>query len=363
MECEWAKSCSGCPEIENSYQVQLEHKVRRLESLLKENDVKFGSIDIISAGESKLRDRVDATIRAENNEQRIGFYNSQKELIDIPHCEQLSPKLSDFFKDFRKISWGLQKGSFRLRVSPNGDRGAWLDFSNVDIKRLLDEQTTLRELLKMARVEIGQKRKVLSEKGSLLKLIDPDPAPWFWTYSAKTGKPIDLFCNVGGFTQPSFGANKVLVNHAFSKITSADVALEYGSGCGNFTLPLAEISNSVLAIETDDLSVAALKINLQKVGLSEKVRHHRNFSPDVLADMKVELALVDPPRSGCGKFIDDILETILPRQLVYVSCGPEAFAKESLKLQRSYEIESLTIIDQFPQSSHYEIVAHFKSKA
>jgi tRNA (uracil-5-)-methyltransferase len=66
--------------------------------------------------------------------------------------------------------------------------------------------------------------------------------------------------------------------------------------------------------------------------------------------------LVDPPRAGLSD------ETIsLSKQfenMIYISCNPETFLRDIVKLGR--KIESISIFDQFANTGHLEIIAFLK---
>ena len=46
------------------------------------------------------------------------------------------------------------------------------------------------------------------------------------------------------------------------------------------------------------------------------------------------------------------------RQIVYVSCNPSTFASEAAAMVgKGYALESVTLVDQFPNTYHIEMVA------
>ncbi len=68
------------------------------------------------------------------------------------------------------------------------------------------------------------------------------------------------------------------------------------------------------------------------------------------------MALVDPPRSGLKGFVESIIKMNL-KNILYISCYPEAMSAElSHFLNAGFRVKSVTIVDQFPQSDHMEVV-------
>ncbi|MCB0393206.1 MAG: RNA methyltransferase, partial [Bdellovibrionales bacterium] len=179
--CPYAGNCGGCNWIGKTIQEQRNEKLEILKSLLAPTDF-YGEIDVVEIGEFQTRDRFDFTVKKVDGERRAGLYQVEtREIVDIKNCIQLSPPLQEWFQKFRSLlpDW-LELGSFRLRVSPSGRRGVWMDLPNLTVKTALEEKTWLRSISEVAVVEIGQRRKRLnSEK---MKLEDSRADHWFETY-------------------------------------------------------------------------------------------------------------------------------------------------------------------------------------
>ena len=323
-----------------------------------------------------LRDRVDLMIDRRSGTPRLGLFDRfHTGIVDLQGCPQMSAELEAWLRDFRRVPVPVERGSVRLRVAPDGMRGVWLDLANVDVKTLLDERKTLDALRAMAVVEIGQKRKRLVERDGQLKLADPVLEPWFETYlETADGKEeaASLYCAIGSFTQPGFRANRALVREAREhiKLSRARTVAEFGSGIGNFTVPLASVAEKIHAYEVDTLALEGLKRTLDERGLNDKVEiHSGNFQVErkVPADFGgVDLVFVDPPRSGLMKFLDPLeamAPGLRPKHFVYVSCFAESFTQDSARLfALGYTLERISLVDQFPQSRHYETVASYVRK-
>ncbi len=321
-------------------------------------------------GESSQRDRVDLTIDNRSGEYRLGLFNQDySEIVDLTNCPQLSKALQEWLHDFRHLKPEIMRGSVRLRVSPSGQRGVWLDLANVDVKKLLDDPIFLRALKAQAFVEIGQKRKALIEKDGQLKLGNPQPHPWFETYIWENeqlrAQPL-LGC-IGGFTQPGFAANRALVEVVLKILKTLKVkrAIEFGSGVGNFTLPLASFCETVDALELEPLACESLSQNLVNSGLQHKVTIHQGDFQKLSARQiynfsEAQLVFVDPPRSGLKDFLSPLYTSPIdkPNHFIYVSCFLESFLEDIQKLRSlGYRCEEITLVDQFPQTPHIEIVA------
>lgn len=363
--CPHSKSCGGCDYIGLAYSEQISIKVKDLEDILKTRNISLSEIQFASAGSSSLRDRLDFTLI----EDKLGLFSrDSKEIIDIPICQQLSPALQSWLTEFRNIKWPFTKASFRLRVNQYGNKGLWIDAANTDIKILLDEKNILLALQKNCFVEIGQRRKVPHFIDGIFKLKDPEHKVWFQTVCGE--QTVDLHCQVASFTQPSLEANKILgeiIQGWVTKLLNPRV-LEFGSGIGNLSFPVLAKAKSLTACEIDELALEGFKKSLALLprDLSDKVTIHRgDFQKKLTEDFKdYDLVLANPPRSGLQNFLNPLF-SIEPEQrpeyFIYMSCFPESFAIDAEKLKMgNYKIQDIYIVDQFPQSKHYEVLALFK---
>ncbi len=173
------------------------------------------------------------------------------------------------------------------------------------------------------------------------------------------------------FTQPNATVNVAMIEWARDQAAGlGDDLLELYCGNGNFTLPLAERFEHVIATEVSKASIRAAQENIahnaisnvQLVRLSAEettaaMRADREFRrlrslPRPLTDYRLRTLLVDPPRAG----LDDAtleLATGFDRVL-YISCNPATLADNLRTLVRTHVIASFAQFDQFPYTNHME---------
>jgi 23S rRNA (uracil1939-C5)-methyltransferase len=72
-------------------------------------------------------------------------------------------------------------------------------------------------------------------------------------------------------------------------------------------------------------------------------------------EIKPNLVLVDPPRSGLGaRVLPHIISSEAPF-LAYISCDPATLARDARHLlEGGYQLEKAIPIDMFPQTYHIE---------
>jgi 23S rRNA (uracil1939-C5)-methyltransferase len=201
----------------------------------------------------------------------------------------------------------------------------------------------------------------------------------------------EISIEVGGFTyrfdarcffQTHRGLLGTLVETALGE--SGPAAAEKGGaaydlycGVGLFTLPLARRYRTVVGVEGDRLAVRYARRNVRAATSARPgARPAGSTGSTELGDVEIEGTAVeswvrrlpegvdrvvaDPPRAGLkGPVLKALLEK-RPRWITYVSCHPAALARDLAKLVRIYRLDSLTLIDLFPQSGHMEAVVQLR---
>ncbi len=351
--CRISNECPGCQLWGIPFDQQILQKINHLHQLFQNDFKDKSAIEYASVAEHGLRERFDFVYK--NNS--YGLIH-QSEIIPIDKCLQLNPYLQQAYLSLLQVQFSLKIniriGSIRLRVSPHESKaGLWIDFANTNIKDLLVEKTLLKELSKKFFIEVGQKRKAIDFDNNTteqLKLKDPVMKKWF----ATLGHPLN--CYVGSFTQPSVATADVITQTLLYYIESntPKTIWEFGCGIGQYTVPLLKKNHTVHVFENDLLAIDCLKENTKDYSknlfINSKTDHHE----------KIDVAVVNPARSGLKQFAQDVCDH-KPDQIIYVSCFPESLKADSeVFLKNNYKLEKLKIVDQFPQTNHYEVVALFQ---
>ena len=70
-----------------------------------------------------------------------------------------------------------------------------------------------------------------------------------------------------------------------------------------------------------------------------------------------DVVVLDPPRSGAGARVVNMLVEAAPRALAYVACDPAAFARDVATFRAAgWELTDLECYDAFPMTHHVECV-------
>ncbi len=168
------------------------------------------------------------------------------------------------------------------------------------------------------------------------------------------------------FVQVNSEINQRMVHFAIEQLDPgpADRVLDLYCGIGNFSLPLARKSGTVLGIEGENTLVARAAENAEKNGLNNAEFRVADLSKIDGTESWVKAGwdrlLLDPARSGAAEVVER-MKLLNPERIVYVSCHPGTLARDAgiLVYEQGYRLETAGIIDMFPHTAHVESIAVF----
>ena len=142
-----------------------------------------------------------------------------------------------------------------------------------------------------------------------------------------------------GFLQPGKSGEDAIRQRVVAAAFGARRVADLFCGLGNFTF--------ALNADGFDISCQFKTRDLFKQPLTQ----------GMLA--QYDCVVLDPPRAGADAQCREIARSNVPR-VIYVSCNPTTFARDMETLTRGgYKMQSLTPVDQFVGSAHWELVAVF----
>jgi 23S rRNA (uracil1939-C5)-methyltransferase len=136
-----------------------------------------------------------------------------------------------------------------------------------------------------------------------------------------------------------------------SGINRKSTFLDICSGCGFFTIPLAEISGYGHGVDVDSCSITYAKKNA-KLNNIKNVSFYKLSESDIKPHLYTpDVIIIDPPRSGLSKKGRRTVNAINPPDIIYVSCNPSTFARD-LKdfIKNAYKLDKLNFIDMYPST-------------
>jgi len=132
--------------------------------------------------------------------------------------------------------------------------------------------------------------------------------------------------------------------------------LDLYCGGGGFALSLADLCEKVVGVESNAAAVADAQENAAANGVqnAEFYAGQTETLLPALLDMKLQVAVADPPRAGLHSKAAAALRAGGPPLLIYVSCNPDALVRDLAALAPVYRAEQAEMVDLFPHTEHVE---------
>jgi 23S rRNA (uracil1939-C5)-methyltransferase len=322
-QCEYFGKCGGCHYQHISYEGQLAAK----KAILRETLERVGKlkdlpeIEVLSGKPWGYRNR--AQFHVENG--RLGYLQrGSHKLCAVESCPISSPMVNRAIASLNRMLKDRRWPKFvrELEVFTNE--------AEVQVNILEYDQPVAKRFFEWCEEEI----------------------PGLVTGALEYGR---FRVSHGSFFQSNRFLAEPMAEYAIAGATGKS-AIDLYAGVGLFTLPLAERFERVMAVETGTGAIRDLEHNAARAGL--KIDTSVGNVEDYLAQREdgADFVLADPPRTGLGKAVTHRLNELRPGKLVLVSCDPATLARDLAALTE-YRLESLALVDLFPQTFHLETVA------
>ncbi len=174
------------------------------------------------------------------------------------------------------------------------------------------------------------------------------------------------------FFQTNPMSAEVLYNKALDyvfeeQIPEGDVVMDLFCGTGTIGQILSTRRSDVKIIGVDivEEAIEDAKRNAKRNGITNvsffaaDVGKFLREKPEYIG--KIASIILDPPRAGIApKTLQKVID-LGADNITYISCNPSTQARDADTLRKAgYNLEKLTLVDQFPHTSHVEAIAKFK---
>ncbi len=167
-----------------------------------------------------------------------------------------------------------------------------------------------------------------------------------------------------------FQVNPIQTEKLYSKaleyaaLTGRENVWDLYCGTGTITLFLARQAKSVYGVEIIPAAIENANENAKInnitnadffVGKSEEILPQKYKESN--GELKADVIVVDPPRKGCEKSLLEVMASMAPERIVYVSCDSATLARDLKYLcSKGYELKEVQPVDMFPMTVHVETV-------
>ena len=364
-ECPHFGVCGGCDYQHIPYDAQLRYKAE----ILRETLARLGKItwegDITTHGSPPFgyRNRTQWKIGVgAEGQPAVGYFQAaSRRLCPVQACPVLSPRLRETLAAFSKL--------IAAHALPAGLREVEAFTDDADDKVLLNLSFesldgSTQAVTNILRAELPGAESFLIHiaKGDRFEL----DGPGYLTYTVGAHR-----YRVGHLS--FFQVNRSLIPELV-ELALADargrLALDLFAGVGLFSLPLAHRFERVIAVESNEATARDLETNLQDSGAPSPAARLNDV--EAFLDRWSEtpdFVLLDPPRAGVPAASLQRLAKLGPATIAYLSCDPATLARDLALLVGTkekpgrYEIQTVHLVDMFPQSYHLEAFLRLTRRA
>jgi 23S rRNA (uracil1939-C5)-methyltransferase len=140
------------------------------------------------------------------------------------------------------------------------------------------------------------------------------------------------------------------------QLTPDDVLVDAYAGVGVFASLLADRCKQVLAIEESSAAVKDARFNAEGI---PNIEFRLGKTEDVMGTLDIvpDAVILDPSRAGCDKRALDAIIKLAPKRIAYISCEPEALARDlAILVAGPFQVDMVQPVDLFPNTHHTECI-------
>lgn len=383
MQCNYFGKCGSC-NLSTNYKAQLYFKYQR--EHMRFMDLYDKKIDIVESDELNFRNRAEFKIFHYKNSDDISYAMNdiEKKPLCIDRCMIVSKEIDELMPKLIyevKKSHMLKHKFFAIEFlgSLKGDMLVTMIYHKKLDDTWKEEALKLQETLGVKIIGRAKKQKIVLSEDFIKEEL----------FLAHYSSPFTFHYKEGGFTQPNQKVNIKMIEWVLDNLKDGGDLCELYCGGGNFTIPLSQKFDNVLATEISKTSIKSAKENcelnkthnIEFIRMSSEefvgaLRGDREFRR--LKDVNLNkysfgniysspitnhqsTIFVDPPRAG----LDDTTAELAKKfdQIIYISCNPETLHRDLQELCKSHEIKHFVLFDQFAYTKHIESGVVLSKKA
>ncbi len=365
MTCEYFGKCASCTLYDKTYEEQLEYKKQREKNRF--SDFEIPNISIIKSEKKHFRTRAEFRIwRSFDDENNFSISYAMndfhKNILKIQSCQIVSKAIFNLMpKLLTKIKKNeiLQAKLFSIEFlnSTINDMLVTLIYHKKLEETWLKEAKNLEKYLNIKIIGRSKKQKEVLSEDFINETLTIHNKLFHFQYKEN------------GFIQPNTKVNIKIIEWILENIkkTKKDLCELYCGG-GNFTIPLSQRFNKVLATEISKTSIKCALINCSLNNISninfirmsaeeftealESKRVFKRLQNINLKTYNFDTLLVDPPRAGLNETTRSLARQF--NTIIYISCNPKSLHEDLKELIKTHKIVNYALFDQFSYTKHIE---------
>ena len=154
----------------------------------------------------------------------------------------------------------------------------------------------------------------------------------------------------------------------FARLDSGDVVYDLYTGTGTIALFVASEVRKVIGIEYVPEAIEDARVNAEL----NDIRNAEFYAGDMKDVLNAgfikehgtpDVIITDPPRAGMHKDVIDVILSVAPERVVYVSCNPATQARDLALLDCGYRVAAVQPVDMFPHTQRVEVVTLLEKRS
>lgn len=369
--CEVSGWCGGCQLLDYPYEKQLELKQKSVQKLIG----KFVKVDRIIGMENPYhyRNKVHAVLDVERGKIVSGVYEAgTHNVVPVKQClienalaDRIIQTIVSLMPSFKIKAYSEDTGYGYLRhiLVRVGHVTGQVMVVLVAADTIFPSKKNFIKVLRERHPEITTVVLNVNYKDTNMVLGDREVVLYGRGYIEDELCGRRFIISPKSFYQVNPVQTEVLYKKAieFAGLTGKERVIDAYCGIGTIGISAADKAGEVIGVELNPDAVRDAVKNA-KLNNIKNISFYKNDASDFMQGMaaggeKVDVVIMDPPRSGSDERFINAVVALAPGKVVYISCSPETQARDLEYFSRQgYKAVKAVPVDMFAMTEHVETV-------
>ena len=374
LDCPLAGRCGGCQYRHMTYEEELRAKRQRVQdALTRVGGVSLELPQVLGAEDPlRYRNKVQFPVAQEKRGLAVGYYRARShDVLDVADCllqpeavTTLRRAFKGWMERYRVPAYdeGTRQGLIRHLYVRTNQAGEALCCVVANGARLPHAPELVQALRQAAPALAGLVLNTNTKDTNVI--LGPSYRTiWGRDFLEERLCGMTFRLSVPSFFQINRAQTERLYAQAleFAGLTGRETVLDLYCGIGTISLALAQRAGQVIGAEIVPEAVQDAQANAAR----NQVDNARFLCGDAgeaafqlaAEGVRPQVICVDPPRKGLAPEVPEILASMAPERIVYVSCDPATLARDVKRFgELGYPAVKAQAVDLFPRTAHVETV-------
>lgn len=307
----------------------------------------------------------------ENMSPTLGLHVKYRkyDVYDLYDCQIHEPYAADLVAFFRNET--IQKGipPYRFKTGEGVLRDLTLRSAKQTKQSLVmlsvSDQADLNQFKEIIHIAAHHFEKISSWYLELVTVKKGQPTTQEIIHIAGEKEITEKLCNLEfkigptSFFQPNPVQAEKIYNlvKTYANLNPTDIVYDLFCGTGTIGLTLANQSQHIYGIDINEESIQMANQNKELNNIQNATYISGDIFKTELNWPKPDVIVIDPPRAGLSPKLIELITSLNPKKIVYVSCNLKTFARDCTEFAaHNRKLIQVQPVDQFPHTRHLELV-------